>query len=427
MTDGRILVVGGSSSPSCGTFTPQVWVDIYNPSNDTWVQGQDLPGPRASHAAALVSSTQVMVTGGQSAPNGSNPAYLATTVIFNSTGNVWSSGPTMNNGHRYHGMANMGAGSSTDVLVFGGLSGDGSSPDAAGPYGTTERWGGGSSWVIASGMIQPRQWNNSVGWAVLPNGNILAALGNTAGPALDTAEIFDSQSGLWSSAGTLLGGPRGSALAVVSLGNSGRAIAIGGLVANVGPSSAVDLYTPPPLSDDGGADASYGDDGGTGGGVADGGDAEPDAGTNPDAAADRTFDTSSTDAVADTPVPDAIAPDAVLRDTAGPEVTPTDAPSSDASVLDARAPDASAPDVVPPPRIDGSSDARFDSDARSDVGQDSSDLAPVEVAGGGGCDCRTSGAPVNRTGSNISFGALAFVGALRRIRRRRRLSNDHAP
>ena len=59
---GNLLAIGGNETSDGGAAKKAVY--MYSPSNNSWIYISDLPAPRANTAAAVLSSTEVLVIGG---------------------------------------------------------------------------------------------------------------------------------------------------------------------------------------------------------------------------------------------------------------------------------------------------------------------------------------------------------------------------
>ena len=62
MLAGNLLTIGGKETSRGGTDMKEVY--MYSPSTNSWIYISDLPAPRSSTAAAVLSSTEVLVIGG---------------------------------------------------------------------------------------------------------------------------------------------------------------------------------------------------------------------------------------------------------------------------------------------------------------------------------------------------------------------------
>ena len=111
LTDGRVLVAGGSPDGSNVLSSTQV----YDPATNSWSAPVSMGTARSGHTATLVSDGRVVVAGGFNT-SGSD---LATTDIYNPATNNWSPGASLNTG-RY--LATATRIMNNRVLLVGGYS-----------------------------------------------------------------------------------------------------------------------------------------------------------------------------------------------------------------------------------------------------------------------------------------------------------------
>ena len=77
---GKLLVIGGSDASKGGTNKAEVY--LYSPSTNSWVYISDLPAPRFSTAAAVLSSTEILVVGGWDDGGKVNTVYKGTLILL---------------------------------------------------------------------------------------------------------------------------------------------------------------------------------------------------------------------------------------------------------------------------------------------------------------------------------------------------------
>ena len=73
---GNILAIGGDETPGGGADMKAVY--MYSPSTNSWIYISDLPAPRSAIAAAVLSSTEVLVIGGFGDGRRVNTVYKGT-------------------------------------------------------------------------------------------------------------------------------------------------------------------------------------------------------------------------------------------------------------------------------------------------------------------------------------------------------------
>jgi N-acetylneuraminic acid mutarotase len=72
---GNLLAIGGNETSEGGAAKKEIY--IYSPSSNFWIYISDLPAPRSVTAAAVLSSTEVLVIGGYCGGN-VNTVYKGT-------------------------------------------------------------------------------------------------------------------------------------------------------------------------------------------------------------------------------------------------------------------------------------------------------------------------------------------------------------
>jgi endoglucanase len=183
LTDGRVLVAGGLT-PSYASISS---AEIYDPDTDRWSSVAPMGVGRGDAAAAPLPGDRVLVVGGTDTEGGA----LATAEIYDAAANTWSPAAPMSIARSGPAAAQLPDGR---VLVAGGS--DGSTVESSAEIYDTAN----NSWSSASPMTAARFGGAA---ASLPNGRILVAGGADAlapVPGSNTAEIFDPQTGVWSTA-----------------------------------------------------------------------------------------------------------------------------------------------------------------------------------------------------------------------------------
>jgi hypothetical protein len=203
LADGRVLVTGGvdASNTILGT------TEFVNPDG-TVTQGPTMNLARSGHTATVVSGTQVLVIGGQTAAGATNTAEL-----FDAATNSWTSlGATLGDARSGHAALAMPDG--TIIIVGGSNSGL--------PVMSVETFA--ANQFAYLGTLSTSRSNAAV--AALSDGRLLVAGGSdVSGTALQTTEIFDPSLG-GSTSGPTLSVPRSAATASTLL--DGTVAIIGG-------------------------------------------------------------------------------------------------------------------------------------------------------------------------------------------------------
>ncbi len=68
LANGKVLVVGGTTFNTMGTYLASA--DLYDPADGVFGSTGSLPTPLLAHAATLLDSGKVLITGGWSNPDG---------------------------------------------------------------------------------------------------------------------------------------------------------------------------------------------------------------------------------------------------------------------------------------------------------------------------------------------------------------------
>ena len=77
---GNLLAIGGKKISAGGAAKKEVY--MYSPSTNSWVYISDLPAPRSNTAAAVLSSTEVLVIGGRDRGRRVNTVYKGTLTLL---------------------------------------------------------------------------------------------------------------------------------------------------------------------------------------------------------------------------------------------------------------------------------------------------------------------------------------------------------
>ena len=77
---GNLLAIGGEETSKGGAAKKEVY--MYSPSTNSWIYIGDLPAPRSSTAAAVLSSTEVLLIGGYDGGRRVNTVYKGTLTLL---------------------------------------------------------------------------------------------------------------------------------------------------------------------------------------------------------------------------------------------------------------------------------------------------------------------------------------------------------
>ena len=200
LPSGQVLVAGGRSF-----ITPHSDCQIYNPASGTWSGTQSLPVGQArwGHTATLLPNGYVLVAGGQSGPNYFGNAYRCLPP-----GSWWFAGQIIP--RSWHTATLLSNGK---VLVAGGVNSSGIVASAQ-LYDPAD-----GTWTDTGDLNVPRYCHTAT---LLPNGQVLVAGGY--GDSY-SAELYDPDSGTWSVTGDLTHWRR---MHTATLLTNGRVLVSGG-------------------------------------------------------------------------------------------------------------------------------------------------------------------------------------------------------
>ncbi|WP_254627714.1 HYR domain-containing protein [Myxococcus sp. CA040A] len=262
---GQVLVNGGYASNPSLTFFANA--DVYDASSDVWAPAGNLAAARASRAAVLLPSGQVLVAGGRG-----SGGVLATAERYTRASNAWSPAASLATARE---RATMSLLQSGRVLVVGGANGAGAQASAEQYDATANAWSaagnlatardGHTATVLGSGRVfvvggagaataelydpATNTWSGAASAAtprsrhaavLLNDGRVLVAGGQNAGALLATAELYDPTTNTWAPAASLAQGRESFTLTVLS---SGRVLASAGTTLAAELASA-ELYDP---------------------------------------------------------------------------------------------------------------------------------------------------------------------------------------
>jgi hypothetical protein len=226
---GGVLIAGGYLRGF--PFIPLSSSEIWNPRTNEWSIAAPMNVPRGEAAWTSLKDGRVLTTGGvDTIDEVGGPTNSA--EIFDPTTGTWTLTGSMHVGREDHSAVLLLDG---NVLVAGGETGGGVRTPTAELY--DPRTG---TWSLTGSMTAPRSESE---WAtvLLPNGNVLDAGGFAAEETpQSSADVYDTSTGTWSSAGQM-SNSRAGHTAVVLRGNRG-VLVMGGLVVPPSSTVSVDIY-----------------------------------------------------------------------------------------------------------------------------------------------------------------------------------------
>ena len=231
LNDGRVLVIGGYNSD-------YQWLsraEIYTPALGLWDEVSPVFNHGTSHTATKLLDGRVLVVGGC---YGSG-LHSDSAEIYDPVTNTWKATTSLSRKRCGHTATLLTDGR---VLVVGGDGHNGigfeNSAEIYDPVSGT--------WKPTGSMVQTRTSHQAT---LLADGRVLVVGGmkaeNGKNIPLNTAEIYDSPTGLWSSAGSM---SQARILHTVTLLPNGKVLVIGGMNTYEGPADSyldsVDVYDP---------------------------------------------------------------------------------------------------------------------------------------------------------------------------------------
>jgi N-acetylneuraminic acid mutarotase len=193
LPDGKVLVAGGHGYPTWGYLNT---AELYNPATNTWSQTGSMAMARSHHTATLLPDGKVLVAGGEDTAH-CWPCSLQSAEIYNPCTGLWTPTGSLNQARAAH-TANLLL--DGRVLVVGGVV---QAPGVSSSLDTAELYDPGTGvWTsTVNNLLNPRDSFTSVR---LIDGTVLVAGGLKRGEgALNGAELYDPATGLWASVESL--------------------------------------------------------------------------------------------------------------------------------------------------------------------------------------------------------------------------------
>ena len=174
LSSGKVLISGGYIGG------PIASAALYDPATGTWSATASMTGARYYHTSTLLSSGKVLVAGGLT------PSALTSAELYDPATGTWSATGSMAAARGYHTAMLLPNGK---VLVSAGTS------EVYDPTSGT--------WSATGSMVWGRYRHTAT---LLPNGKVLVSGGFTDGyerSAIASAEVYDPASGTWSATGPM--------------------------------------------------------------------------------------------------------------------------------------------------------------------------------------------------------------------------------
>ena len=193
LPSGLVLITGGAGEGSGGVES-LASAEIYDPETGEWTITGSMNEAREGHRAILLPSGLVLVSGGFN-----ELGILSSAELYNPATKMWTSTGSMSLPRADHGATLLNDG---QVLATGGFSPDG--PDYI-SLKTAETYNPDTGTCTPTGSMAGGRLSHSA--TQLQNGEVLVAGGvdlkPDPGTIVDSAELYDPQTGTWRSTGAL--------------------------------------------------------------------------------------------------------------------------------------------------------------------------------------------------------------------------------
>jgi hypothetical protein len=193
LNNGLVLLAGGDYYPA-GQGETASDSELYDPSTQTFtVTTGALVTPRENHTATLLNDSTVLIVGGDSQ---FATVIVAAAEIYDPVANTFSATGNMNVATEFHAAALLSTG---NVLIAAGYCGPNCTPDAV---SRTEIYNPSTKlFTYSTSLAIPREAPTGT---VLNNGTVLIAGGQTNSGITGTAEIFDPTTSNVTGAGSMI-------------------------------------------------------------------------------------------------------------------------------------------------------------------------------------------------------------------------------
>ncbi|KFE64307.1 adventurous gliding motility protein AgmC [Hyalangium minutum] len=210
VTGGRAVAHRGLQGPSADGGEVLSTAELFDPVTNTWRSTGSLQEARYAHSAILLSTGNVLVTGGLDA----NDTLCTTAEVYDVAAGAWSKTDSMNFPRRQHMVAQLPTG---EVLAAGGRDSHDIPLASAEVYHPVQK-----TWTNTASMSTARATSTA---ALLPTGQVLVVGGANDSGTLSTAEVYDPTGRKWIRASSL-NAPRKSHTALLL--PTGRVLILGG-------------------------------------------------------------------------------------------------------------------------------------------------------------------------------------------------------
>jgi N-acetylneuraminic acid mutarotase len=200
LLNGKVLVAGGFTNSSISGNNVTNDAELYDPATGKWTKTGSLNIGRALHTATLLPNGKVLIAGGQNASVDSH--NLASAELFDPANGMWTLTGTMTTNRANQTATLLPNGK---VLIVGGTRSLGV-PPASTALSTAELFDPNTGTWTSTGAMNYARENHTA--TLLPNGQVLVAWGdggiNSQGLAsvIAACELYDPSTQIWTSVGT---------------------------------------------------------------------------------------------------------------------------------------------------------------------------------------------------------------------------------
>ena len=188
LPSGKVLVSGGFDSSSLAVAA----AELYDPATAAWTAASAMVIARSSPTATLLANGKVLVSGGQTSLV--RPTSLASAELYDPATNRWSAAGSLATARSVHTATLLPSGK---VLVAGGLN----TAASANSIAIAELYDPATNtWTPAGAMATARYAHTAT---LLPTGKVLVIAGLAASGEVATAELYDPATNSWTTVGRL--------------------------------------------------------------------------------------------------------------------------------------------------------------------------------------------------------------------------------
>jgi N-acetylneuraminic acid mutarotase len=219
LADGSALAAGGYN----GAGAVFAAAERYEAQTNTWIAAGAMANPRYQHTAALLASGLVLVAGGSNALIGSCSCttFLAAAELYNPSTNIWTSTGALATARYGHTATVLPNGK---VLVTGGFGGATNTLQNTGAaLQSAEIYDPGTGLWSSAAPMNVARYNQTA--TLLGSGLVLVTGGTSASTPTATAEIYDPAGNTWTAVGSLATARTSHAAVLLA---SGHVLVVGG-------------------------------------------------------------------------------------------------------------------------------------------------------------------------------------------------------